>query len=97
MLNMFICLENQKNIARYIGKHPKRTLATENVWPTANPRTIDNATTDDSFFNKGTSLLNLLTSTYLSYTNIFSFPDFRSEEWGKKWKDISFWWLNWEH
>ena len=57
MLKMLICLENQKNIARYIGKHPKRTLATENVWPTAKPRTIDNATIDDSYFNKGTSLL----------------------------------------
>ena len=57
MLMMLICLENQKSMARYIGRHPKRTLATENVWPTATPSTIDNATTDDNFFNGGTSLL----------------------------------------
>ena len=49
---MFICLENQKNIARYIGKHPKRTLATEIVCPAATPSTIDNATTDDNFLKK---------------------------------------------
>ena len=52
MLIMFICLENQKSMARYIGRHPKRTLATEIVCPAATPSTIDNATTDDNFLIK---------------------------------------------
>ena len=52
MLRMLICLQNQKINARYIGKHPKRTLATEIVYPAATPSTIDNATTDDNFLIK---------------------------------------------
>ena len=52
ILRTLICLQNQKSIARYIGKHPKRTLATEIVCPAATPSTIDNATTDDNFLIK---------------------------------------------
>ena len=52
MLKILICLQNQKINARYIGKHPKRTLATEIVCPAATPSTIDNATTDDNFLIK---------------------------------------------